>query len=66
MHKLFYAPFRQIRFPENIFRINSTYTVKNIMKFNVFLKLHNLNLISWYYIKFNVFVTEKYICVHEI
>jgi len=39
------------------------HTVKNVMKFNVLLS-YNLNLISWHYIKFNVFVTEKYICVH--
>jgi len=32
------------------------------MKFNV--KLHNLNFITLNYIKFNVLVTEKYICVH--
>jgi len=38
------------------------YTIKNFMKFNVLL---SYTICIWFHdIKFNVFVTEKYICVH--
>jgi len=40
------------------------YTIRNFMKFECTFKLHNLNLISWHYIKFNVFVTEKFLFVY--